>query len=54
MNDNSKTFEFLNIGEEFNPGDALCEIQTDKATLTLDIDDEGVLAKILVNKHYFL
>ena len=38
------------IGEEFNPGDPLCEIQTDKATMTFDIEDEGILAKILVNK----
>jgi len=35
-------------GEEINPGDALCEIQTDKATMTLDTEDEGVLAKILM------
>ncbi|CAF2711832.1 unnamed protein product [Rotaria sp. Silwood2] len=35
-------------GEEYNPGDALCEIQTDKATLTLDTEEEGVLAKILM------
>ncbi|CAF0739209.1 unnamed protein product [Rotaria sp. Silwood1] len=35
-------------GEEFNPGDALCEIQTDKATLTLDTEEEGILAKILM------
>jgi biotin carboxyl carrier protein len=41
---------FLNTGEEINPGDALCEIQTDKATMTLDTEDEGILAKILVNK----
>jgi biotin carboxyl carrier protein len=41
---------FLNTGEEINPSDALCEIQTDKATMTLDTEDEGILAKILVNK----
>lgn len=35
-------------GEEINPGDALCEIQTDKATMTLDVEDEGILAKILM------
>lgn len=35
-------------GEEFDPGDALCEIQTDKATMTLDIEDEGILAKIIM------
>lgn len=42
-------FSFVFIGEELNPGDALCEIQTDKATMTLDTEDEGILAKILVN-----
>ncbi|CAF0728428.1 unnamed protein product [Rotaria sordida] len=35
-------------GEEFNPGDALCEIQTDKATITLDTEEEGIVAKILM------
>lgn len=35
-------------GEEINPGDALCEIQTDKATMTLDTEEEGILAKILM------
>ncbi|CAF0993648.1 unnamed protein product, partial [Didymodactylos carnosus] len=34
-------------GEEINAGDALCEIQTDKATMTLDTEDEGILAKIV-------
>jgi pyruvate/2-oxoglutarate dehydrogenase complex dihydrolipoamide acyltransferase (E2) component len=41
-------FLFFLTGEEINPGDALCEIQTDKATMTLDTEDEGILAKILV------
>ncbi|XP_022082639.1 pyruvate dehydrogenase protein X component, mitochondrial-like [Acanthaster planci] len=35
-------------GDVIAAGDALCEIETDKATLTLDADDDGVLAKILV------
>ena len=43
-------FELFNLGEELNPGDALCEIQTDKATMTLDTEDEGILAKILVSE----
>ena len=51
----NRLFLFLHrLGEEINPGDALCEIQTDKATMTLDIEDEGILAKILVNFHLFL
>jgi biotin carboxyl carrier protein len=44
----SSHFLFFLTGEEINPGDALCEIQTDKATMTLDTEDEGILAKILV------
>jgi dihydrolipoamide dehydrogenase-binding protein of pyruvate dehydrogenase complex len=35
-------------GDFINPGDALCEIETDKATITMDTDEEGILAKILV------
>ncbi|XP_033646036.1 pyruvate dehydrogenase protein X component-like [Asterias rubens] len=35
-------------GDAIAAGDALCEIETDKATLTLDADDDGILAKILV------
>lgn len=30
------------------PGDILCEIQTDKAVLGFEIEEEGTLAKILV------
>lgn len=35
-------------GDEIEPGDALAEIQTDKAVMTFEIEDEGVFAKILV------
>ncbi|KAK3750632.1 hypothetical protein QZH41_012815 [Actinostola sp. cb2023] len=35
-------------GEVINPGDALCEIETDKSTITMDTDEEGILAKILM------
>ena len=49
--------KLFSTGEEFDPGDPLCEIQTDKATMTLDTEDEGILAKIIVNKlldfHFF-
>ena len=34
-------------GDEVNAGDVICEIQTDKAVVALEIDDDGVLAKIL-------
>lgn len=30
-------------------GDALCEIETDKAVVVLESSDDGVLAKILVS-----
>ncbi|KAK2496669.1 hypothetical protein MC885_020951 [Smutsia gigantea] len=35
-------------GEAVSAGDALCEIETDKAVVTLDASDEGILAKIVV------
>jgi pyruvate dehydrogenase E2 component (dihydrolipoamide acetyltransferase) len=36
-------------GDVLNVGDILCEIETDKASVGLEIQDEGVLAKILVD-----
>ena len=35
-------------GDSFGPGDVLCEVETDKAVVSFDAQDEGVLAKILV------
>ncbi|KAI7790593.1 putative pyruvate dehydrogenase protein X component [Triplophysa rosa] len=35
-------------GDEVAAGDALCEIETDKAMVVLESNDDGVLAKILV------
>ena len=35
-------------GEKFDAGQALAEVETDKATVTLDATDEGWIAKILV------
>ncbi|XP_033326878.1 dihydrolipoyllysine-residue acetyltransferase component of pyruvate dehydrogenase complex [Megalopta genalis] len=35
-------------GDEIEPGDALAEIQTDKAVMTFEFEDEAVFAKILV------
>lgn len=35
-------------GETIQPGDALADIQTDKAVMTFEMDDEAVLAKILI------
>lgn len=36
-------------GDPVNPGDILCDIQTDKAVVAFDTEEEGVLAKILVS-----
>ncbi|OWF44961.1 pyruvate dehydrogenase protein X component-like [Mizuhopecten yessoensis] len=35
-------------GDMVAPGDDLCDIQTDKAMVTLDTDEEGILAKIII------
>ena len=35
-------------GDNIEIGDAICEVETDKAVVTMDADDEGRLAKILV------
>uniref|UniRef100_A0A3B4BBK5 Dihydrolipoamide acetyltransferase component of pyruvate dehydrogenase complex n=1 Tax=Periophthalmus magnuspinnatus TaxID=409849 RepID=A0A3B4BBK5_9GOBI len=37
-------------GEEVAAGDALCEIETDKAVVTMESSDDGVLAKILMEE----
>ena len=36
-------------GDVIAPGDVLCEIQTDKAVMSFETEEEGVLAKILVS-----
>ena len=35
-------------GDPIQPGDVLCDIQTDKAVISLETEEEGILAKILV------
>ena len=35
-------------GDNVSPGDVLCEIETDKATISMDTEEEGILAKIIV------
>lgn len=35
-------------GDVIAPGDVLCDIQTDKAVISMETDDEGILAKILL------
>ncbi|KAL4622674.1 pyruvate dehydrogenase protein X component, mitochondrial [Arapaima gigas] len=37
-------------GESVAAGDALCEIETDKAVVTMESNDDGILAKILVEE----
>jgi len=39
-------------GDKISAGDVLCEIQTDKAIMAFETEEEGVLAKILVS--YYL
>ena len=35
-------------GDKIEAGDVLCEIQTDKAVVAMEVDDEAILAKILI------
>jgi hypothetical protein len=35
-------------GDAIAPGDVLCDIQTDKAVVSFETEEEGILAKILV------
>ncbi|KAJ3008794.1 UNVERIFIED_CONTAM: pyruvate dehydrogenase complex dihydrolipoamide acetyltransferase component (E2), partial [Siphonaria sp. JEL0065] len=37
------------IGDEINPGDVLVEIETDKAQMDLECQEEGFLAQVLLN-----
>jgi len=41
-------------GDKVSPGDVLCDIQTDKAVMSFETEEEGILAKILVKIFYFL
>lgn len=34
-------------GDELSAGDVMCEVETDKATVAFDVQEDGVLAKIL-------
>ena len=36
------------VGDSVQPGDLLCDIQTDKAVVGYETEEEGILAKILV------
>nr|XP_060620838.1 pyruvate dehydrogenase protein X component, mitochondrial [Anolis sagrei ordinatus] len=39
-----------NEGDTVNVGDALCEIETDKAVVTMESSDDGILAKIMAQE----
>ncbi|TIB29283.1 hypothetical protein E3P85_03251 [Wallemia ichthyophaga] len=39
----------IKAGEKFSAGDVLLEIETDKATIDVEAQDDGVLAKIILN-----
>lgn len=39
----------VRTGDDVAAGDALCEIETDKAVVIMESNDDGVLAKILVS-----
>jgi pyruvate/2-oxoglutarate dehydrogenase complex dihydrolipoamide acyltransferase (E2) component len=41
-------------GDTIKPGDLLCEIQTDKAVMAFETEEEGIIAKILVNKQFVM
>lgn len=36
------------VGDALNAGDVLCEIETDKAQMDFEIQEDGFLAKILI------
>ncbi|WBW73091.1 pyruvate dehydrogenase protein x component, Pdx1 [Schizosaccharomyces osmophilus] len=39
----------LKEGDTFKAGDAILEVETDKATMDVEAQDDGILAKILIN-----
>ena len=40
----------LKEGDRFEAGTAICEVETDKATVTYDATEDGYIAKILVGE----
>lgn len=40
---------FKKEGDKIEPGDAIADIQTDKAVVTMEVEDESILAKIIVS-----
>jgi pyruvate dehydrogenase E2 component (dihydrolipoamide acetyltransferase) len=40
---------YKNEGDAFHAGDAIAKIETDKAAIDFEAQDDGVVAKILIN-----
>ena len=38
----------MDAGDKFSAGDVILEIETDKATMDVEAQDDGILAKIVV------
>lgn len=38
----------VKVGDKVGPGDQICDVETDKATLGFEMQDEGIVAAILV------
>ena len=38
------------VGDEVDAGDVICEIETDKATLDFEVQEQGYVAKFLVDE----
>ena len=48
MRDMSKLMKIFLIGDSFSTGDVLLEIETDKAQMDVEAQDDGKIAKIIV------
>ena len=40
----------MKVGDEFGPGDILAAIETDKATIDFEMQEEGYLAQVLYSE----
>jgi pyruvate/2-oxoglutarate dehydrogenase complex dihydrolipoamide acyltransferase (E2) component len=39
-------------GDEVGPGDSIAEIETDKATMSFDVQEKGFIAKIVTSQDF--
>jgi len=44
----------LKEGDKISAGDVLCEVETDKATVGFEVQEDGYIAKILLPEGLFL